>query len=687
MLETTNKELIVNNDEELFDFIFIGLGASNSLIVLSLFKKGLLTDRKVAVIESDSKKNNDKTYCFWAMPNDEIVEDLQSIISHRYTKIQVNQSASQCIQNQPYYYIRSIDLYNFVESVLSDMGVPVLRQNADVIKINGDISIVSTTAGNEFQAKYIFDSRPPTIKKLPANDVYINQSFYGLHIRCKTDVFDEDAFEMMNFDVDQHQFTQFTYVLPFSSKEALIELTRFGSELIDLDYAKSTLEKMLVSKFGEFEIIDQESGCIPMTTYIHPKSAQEGIIYTGSGANLIKPSTGYGFKNMHQYAGLVSSCIANKSNNKLHKLTIKTASRFLFYDSLLLIILFKWPQHGKRIFSDLFKNHNIHTIFSFLDGRTKIAQELQIFATLPIVPFLEAIVTYVGKSRFMRFVFVIGCSVAYYISVNNYQLLATYFANAVCISGLIIVGLPHGALDHLLLGKLKLSLFSFILSYLLIALSFFVFWQFFPLFSLIIFIAYSSFHFGESEYIEAKSQTRLPFDFLRAFLLGFAILAFIIFSHLGESILVVSSLEGLQSLNNIGQYVEDYKIFVCLLSFLYVLIVSLVGNKLSYYSLVCILLLGVNMPLIFAFLLYFICQHSTNAWGHLKKRLSIDSFNLYKKALPATIGALLLIGSLFIYRSVEWNYNEYVFGQFFVFLACVSLPHFILMHLFYKRIS
>ena len=80
------------NDEELFDYIFIGLGASNSLILLSLFKKGLLLNKKVAVIESDSKKNNDKTYCFWASPNDEIVEDLQSIISHRYTKIQVNHS-------------------------------------------------------------------------------------------------------------------------------------------------------------------------------------------------------------------------------------------------------------------------------------------------------------------------------------------------------------------------------------------------------------------------------------------------------------------------------------------------------------------------------------------------------------------------------------------------------------------
>ena len=674
-------------NEELFDYIFIGLGASNSLILLSLFKKGLLLNRKVAVIESDSKKNNDKTYCFWASPNDEIVEDLQSIISHRYTKIQVNQLASQCIENQPYHYIRSIDLYNFVESVLADTGIPVFRQNADCIKVNGDISSVFTLTGNELKAKYIFDSRPPTIKDLPANDVYINQSFYGLHIRCQTDVFEEDTFEMMNFDIDQHQFTQFTYVLPFNSKEALIELTRFGSELIDFDYAKSTLEKMLVSKFGEFEIIDEESGCIPMTSYIHPQSNHEGIIHTGSSANLIKPSTGYGFKNMHQFAGLVSSCIGSKSNQKLHKLSVKTASRFWFYDSLLLIILFKWPQHGKRIFSDLFKKQNIHTIFSFLDGKTKIAQELKIFATLPILPFLRAIVLYVRKRQLMRFIISIGCSIAYFILLYFDQSIATNFASSACISGLLLIGIPHGALDHLLIKRSNKSLLGFVFFYMLIILIYFISWNLFPLFSLLLFILYSSFHFGESELIEGKSHINSPLEYLKGFLLGFAIVIFIISSHFSESISVISSINGLQSWANQLVKFEEYRTFISLLSIFYILFIFLNSRKLTFVFLLCTLLLGVKMPLIFAFALYFISQHSGNAWGHIKQKLSMDSITLYKKAIPFTIGALLLFGLFLTNLFTEWYQNDRLFGQFFIFLACVSLPHIILMHLFYKDVE
>jgi lycopene beta-cyclase len=66
----------------LFDYIFIGLGASNSLILLSLLKKSYHLGKKIAVLEASEKNSNDKTYCFWASPQDDIVKDLGLIISH-----------------------------------------------------------------------------------------------------------------------------------------------------------------------------------------------------------------------------------------------------------------------------------------------------------------------------------------------------------------------------------------------------------------------------------------------------------------------------------------------------------------------------------------------------------------------------------------------------------------------------
>ena len=68
----------------IYDFVFVGLGASNSLILLSLIQKGLHKNKQIAIFETESKSKNDKTYCFWAGPDDPIVRDLFTIITHRY---------------------------------------------------------------------------------------------------------------------------------------------------------------------------------------------------------------------------------------------------------------------------------------------------------------------------------------------------------------------------------------------------------------------------------------------------------------------------------------------------------------------------------------------------------------------------------------------------------------------------
>ena len=65
MNKTKSSTTFINN-ETVYDFLFIGLGAGNSLIFLSLLKRGLVSNKKIAVVEPTKKNTNDKTYCFWA---------------------------------------------------------------------------------------------------------------------------------------------------------------------------------------------------------------------------------------------------------------------------------------------------------------------------------------------------------------------------------------------------------------------------------------------------------------------------------------------------------------------------------------------------------------------------------------------------------------------------------------------
>lgn len=673
-----------SKNNELFDFIFIGLGASNSLILLSLIKEGCITNKKIAIIEPDLKANNDKTYCFWASPKDSIVRDLNSIISYHYTSLEVNGSVLQNIENQPYYYIKSIDLYNFTLDAVLTSNISIYRHAVEAVSCEEEIYSIKTS-NRIFNTQFILDSRPPILSQISPNEIYLNQSFYGLHIKCEKEVFLQKSFEMMDFNVDQNKYTQFVYTLPFSPYESLVELTRFGSDKIDLNYAKEILHKKLKNDYGNYVILSDESGCIPMTTFYNPPSKNKGILHTGASANLIKPSTGYGFKNMFEFAKLVTERISAENFKQFNLISLESKKRFRFYDALLLIILFLWPSEGKKIFTRLFKSQKICTVFSFLDEKTTLLQEIKIFASLPILPFLRALFIYIRKLNWLRYT-TLFLSVLLYFLVTFFSTdLAVNISYFIIVIGLILIGIPHGAVDHLLQKDKKIALFPFVLKYLFLVVLYFIIWHYFPLFSLIFFIIYSSFHFGESELEEVGIRVVSFSSYLKAFLMGFSILLFIIFTHFNESIIVISGIEGLQFPKTFENEFIVNPYLIASLAFLYILSHSLFKKNQSHLTLLVLILLGIKLPLIIAFALYFICQHSYNAWRHLQIGLSMNAVSLYKKALPYTLGALLIFIAMLIPSSNKFHDTEGLIGYFFIFLACISLPHFILMHLFYKK--
>ena len=664
------------------DFVFIGLGASNSLILLTLIRKGLLKNKKVAIFEPESKTNNDKTYCFWSGQGEQIIEDLTPIISHRFNSVKVSQSSVQDIDSQPYHYIRSIDLYNHTLNILAQEQIEIYRKSVNHITCENEIYFVHNES-ESYQSKFIFDSRPSSILPLAHHDIYLNQSFYGLHIKCEKEVFHKDTFEMMNFNVDQNDYTQFVYIIPFSTSEALVELTRFGTNKIDVNYASCVLDKFILRDFGEYEILADEFGCIPMTTHITPSNSNKGILNTGSSANLIKPSTGYGFKNMHTFALNVAERIESNNFEKFNEINIDSKKRFKFYDKLLLIILKYWPSKGKIIFTSLFKKQSVFTVFSFLDEKSSLRQEIKIFASLPTVPFLKALYLYMKMENYTRYAYAFFIVCFYLILFDLSFQLAAYFNYGVLITGLIFVGIPHGALDHMFLKKKSNYQFLFVLKYLSIITLYYIFWQSFPSIALIVFIIYSSFHFGESELMETDGKVDSISTHFKAFLMGLSILCFIIFSHLNEVMQLVAYLVSIPDLSFSQFEITSISVGIAILSFTYILTLSIISKNRSYFSLLFLLLLGVRVPLVLAFGLYFIFQHSFNAWQHLKKGLQMTSMQLYKKSWFYTLGAIL------IFLFIAFNANEIksvdgLYAKFFIFIACISLPHIFLMHTFYK---
>jgi lycopene beta-cyclase len=699
--ENTFQELV-------YDYIFIGMGASNSLILKKLIESNTFKNKKVAVIEAQQKNENDKTYCFWASPKDPIVSELNAIISHSYKKIEINKTLSQDISSHPYYYIKSIDLYQYTSNLIEQNKIAKFQAKCFDIVENSTLCAVHTDHG-VFQAKLIFDSRPPKIDN--TNHIHLHQSFYGLQVKFNKELFDSNAFEMMNFDVEQDQFTQFFYVLPFSNKEALIELTRFGAEKINIDYAKDVLAKKIELLFGPYEVVTEEIGCIPMTNYSHPQSELIGVVNTGARANLIKPSTGYGFKKMFLYAEEISQSISNLSKGPVaehstsfhtrHRVKQERAffakatkvkgswgnfnskSRFKFYDSLLLIILLRWPYLGKEIFSKLFRAQKISTVFSFLDETTNLLQEIKIFASLPFKPFLKAAFIQIFKNISVKnFSIALAISTYFLISSQGSPFTETYMYSIIVI-GLLLIGIPHGAVDHLLKRDSK-PLIYFIAKYLLIMALNFILWIISPILALSLFLLYSSFHFGESELESFGDSTQTIKSALKAASIGALILFIVVFGHWQESISILKNIDGLWPKNAIEIQINSIT-FYALVSFAFIgLFLCLYQNKKNFVQLVLILFIGLFLPLIAAFSLYFVCQHSFNAWQDLKKGLSLNSIQLYKKAWPYLLGAFAVFMSILGFNSVQDLLLKNIWSNFFIFLSCISLPHVFFMHGYYR---
>ncbi len=681
-MTTKNREIDAKGT--IFDFVFIGLGASNSLLLKSISEQATLSTKKIAIIEADSKNTNDKTYCFWAEPSAPIVTELAPLIRYRYDSIIINRLPQQVINNHPYHYISSIDLYAYTSQLVQQHHYPIYRHKVEQIESHAGIQTIHTNKGT-IQSYFIFDSRPPTYKDLLKKEVYLHQSFYGLHIKCDRDVFDENSFEMMNFNVDQNEFTQFIYILPFSKREALIELTRFGSQKIEIDYAKTILSEKIHKDFGGYEVVADESGCIPMTTFLQPANEIPGILNTGSRANLIKPSTGYGFKNMFAFSKMVTNHLLKDDLENFNQLSLKSKPRFKFYDHLLLIILLKWPHLGKSIFSTLFKQQNIKTVFSFLDEKTSLFQEIKIFSRLPFKPFLHATLIYFWKFFQPRYFYVLLLVLTYLMLQIWNEKLAEYFGYFITIIGLLLFGIPHGAVDQYLQGeKDKKQHAVFIIKYIVLIGLFYALWQFFPLLSFVFFILYSAFHFGESELEDANVSLATICAKFNAFLMGLSIVVLIVFSHFEESNVIILKMTHVPSFK-IHSSLQFSGTVVALATLLLVMFRHNLHRKNKAIGIITLLLLGFFTPLEFAFALYFIGQHSFNAWQHIKIRLALGSLPLYKKALPYTLGALMVFALMLIYSNELLSLNKNYLAHFFIFLACISCPHFIFMHFFYKN--
>ena len=656
-----------------YDYIFAGKGASASLVLIELERQNLLHSKRIVIVEPNHESKSSKNFCFWTDENGEIKRNLAPLIQHSWCKIHLNNGKQEQLTPTSYNHIPNSIIIEKANEIIQKHNIQTVRAEVSETGTDDQGNFV-LIEGDKNYGKYIFDSRTPVLKKTEWNQTSLLQSFVGWVVELPNDKLDVESFRMMDFNIEQNQFTQFVYVLPFSDNTALIEVTRFGKEIISNTEAEAIIEDYLKNQFGPYKKIGVEQGCIPMSNASMDSLGGENTINLGARNYCLKPSTGYAFKNMYGQAVEIVKRIQlgqlNLSTNRNHEKA--SSGRFAFYDSLLLIILHLWPSYGKKIFSQLFAKVETKLILKFLDEKTTIPEDIKIFSRLPIGIFLRALSLYFIKSKAFR-PFLILCFVCILFLLSDFPDKQNIVGFTTLFIGMVCVGIPHGAVDHLIESKSwdYRKAPRFILKYLALMAPVGLFWLIAPTLALITFLVYSAWHFGQADVRQWSISNFLTLPW------GGTLLLYILGTHQIETSEILSYIAGIEFPFSISPFAIAPWIFFAIWK-----------RNIPMVFTLGWLVISSQLPLLFAFGTYFVGQHSITSWGHLKKHLQLEHKKIWIHSLPFHIGAWLIMILFFIFWpqfQSERAYSSNVWGIFFIFISCVSFPHVIIMNKLYKK--
>lgn len=370
-----------------FDYIICGAGCAGLSLALKFIDNQYFKNKKIALIDTDFNKKNDKTWCFWHF-ND---YDFNNLISKKWNSLLFKSSNFyKEFTIHPYYYnkIDSIDFYEFAFSKLKiRQNVELIEEEVLEIKNLNNLGFVETK-NNKYSASYIFNTTFIGFnnKNLSTPNSLL-QHFKGIEIETDEDFFNDEIATFMDFSIPQNLGTAFVYVLPTSSKKALIEYTFFTKYILKDNEYNNLLSSYIKNnlKLKQYKIVHTEFGIISMSDFSF-KKYDNRIINIGTIGGAVKASTGFAFKNIQKQTNQIVTLLIN--NKKPYLKSNFASKKFSLYDRVLLEVIATKKMEGSKIFETIFKKNKPQLVLKFLDNETNILEDIKIMSSVPTKIFL-----------------------------------------------------------------------------------------------------------------------------------------------------------------------------------------------------------------------------------------------------------------------------------------------------------
>ncbi len=367
-----------------FDIIIVGAGCAGLSLAVRLAGDEAFKDKQILIVDKAPKSLNDRTWCFWERQPGYF----EKLVHHCWDELFVKHFSGEkalSLHGYSYKMIRGIDFYRNAFGVISHAR-NVQVHYAPVKEIDAASGMVTTT-DSTFKAGHIFSSVLSQDPVFKPGEFYLLQHFRGWWIETAEDFFNPAQADLMNFRTSQQHGCAFVYMLPVSSKRALVEYTLFTEETLQDDAYDDALKQFITAelKLENYTITEVENGIIPMTNLRFP--VQQGkVTYIGTAGGQTKASTGFTFQFIQKHSHAIVHAL--KQSNGFNLST--TPARFRFYDSVLLRVLHERKIDGADVFYQLFKNNPASRVLRFLDNESSFLDELLIMNSTPKNIFVPA---------------------------------------------------------------------------------------------------------------------------------------------------------------------------------------------------------------------------------------------------------------------------------------------------------
>jgi lycopene beta-cyclase len=365
-----------------YDIILAGGGAAGLSLACHLTRSPL-RDRRVLIVEQDSKDRDDHTWCFWT-DRPTLFDD---IVCRSWSQLQVlGEHFAKTLDLQAYRYkmIRGIDFYRFARACLEEHPhLDFLQGRVERIEDGGKVASLCVD-GRRYTGTWVFDSLFDwsAFQPDPARYHSLTEQFKGWEIETAERAFNPQLATFLDFRTPQERGTHFFYVLPLSERRALVESVLCTTAPVAWEYCEQALRRYLESVLGieAYSIRREEQGISPLTDWPFPRRTGERIMAIGIQGGKVKPSTGYAFLRMQQD----SSAIVHSLLEEGHPFRVpQSPRRYRFFDAVMLEIMTRHAERIEPIFTALFEHNPAWRIFRFLDERASPWENFLMMPSLP----------------------------------------------------------------------------------------------------------------------------------------------------------------------------------------------------------------------------------------------------------------------------------------------------------------